>query len=395
MQLFLKTANFMQRLSTLAAVLSLAFALIWACPLPDARAAEKEPIYFGAAGPFSGDNAEYGTMWKRGFDIALEEVNSQGGLDGRLIEVIYEDTQSEPKQAASVAQKFSRDHKLLAVMGDFTTTATWSAAPIYQKAGMVQIAFTPTHPDMTKPGDYIFQLAPDQTIQAEGLAGVAIDVLGAKRLAVLNLNTDFGKAVRDNIVKAAQARGVEVVTTEAYLPTDKDFKAILAKVKALNPDVVALGSYYTDAALIMKQARDLDFKTQFIASSSVHSPALFALGGDAVNGLITISVFNFASPSPLLREFTAKYTARYKESEPDTFATQAYDTLRLLINAAAKSLEKGSLTRKSVRDELAATKDFPAVSQESITFNDKRKLAQPRLFPIIARDGHFVPYVKP
>ncbi|MDR1398047.1 MAG: ABC transporter substrate-binding protein [Desulfarculales bacterium] len=364
-------------------------------PLPQALAADKEPIYFGVAGPFSGDNAEYGAMWKRGFDIALEEINSQGGLEGRPVEVVYEDTQSDPRQAASVAQKFSRDDRLLAVLGDFSTSATWSASPIYQRAGMVQLAFNPSHPDLTKPGDCVFQLAPDQTVQAEALAGAVIDILGAKRLAVLHLNTDFGKAVRDNIVKAAQSRGVEIVTTEAYLPTDKDFRAILAKVKALAPDAVALGSYYTDTALIMKQARDLDFKTQFVASSSVHSPALFTLGGDAVNGLITNSVFNFASPSPLLQEFTAKYSARYKENEPDTFATQAYDALRLLINAAAQSLKNGDLNRKSVRDELAATKDFPAVSQATITFNAKRQLAEPHLFPIIARDGHFLPYVKP
>jgi branched-chain amino acid transport system substrate-binding protein len=362
---------------------------------PIVGAADKEPLYFGVAGPFSGDNAEYGTMWKRGYALALEEINGAGGIDGRRVELIYEDTQSDPKQAASVAQKFSRDGRLLAVMGDFTTSATWAASPIYQRAGLVQFPFNPTHPELTKGGDYVFSLSPDQSFQAETLAEVAIDVLGAKKLAVLNLNTDFGKAVRDNIVKAAGARGVEILATEAYLPADKDFKSILAKVKALNPDVIVLGSYYTDAALIMRQAKDLDINALFVASSSVHSPALFTLGGDAVNGLITISVFNFANPSPLLRQFTDKYAVLYKESEPDTFATQAYDALRLLINAAAESAQQGGISRKNIRDALAATRDFPCVSQDAVTFNDKRNPADPRLFPIVARDGRFVPYVKP
>jgi branched-chain amino acid transport system substrate-binding protein len=293
-----------------------------------------------------------------------------------------------------VAQKFVRDSRILGELGDFTTTATWSAAPIYQRAGLVQLAFNPSHPELTRPGDYVFSLAPDQSVQAEALANVAITNLGAKRLAILNLNTDFGKAVADNIANAAKARGVEVVAREAYLPTDKDFKTTLTKVKEAKPDVIALGSYYTDAALIAKQARELDVGAQLIASSSIHSPALFTLGGTAVNGLITMSVFNFGTPSPLLVRFTKTYEARYKESEPDTFATQAYDSLRIFADAANRALKKGELTRSSFRDELAATRDFPAVSQDSITYNDKRKLANPQLFPIVARDGKFVPWTK-
>jgi branched-chain amino acid transport system substrate-binding protein len=282
----------------------------------------------------------------------------------------------------------------LGELGDFTTTATWSAAPIYQRAGLVQLAFNPSHPELTRPGDYVFSLTPDQAVQAEALAEVAISNLGAKRLAILNLNTDFGKAVADNIANAAKARGVEIVAREAYLPTDKDFKTILTKVKEATPDVIALGSYYTDAALIARQARELDIRAQLIASSSIHSPALFTLGGTAVNGLITLSVFNFASPSPLLTQFTKKYEARYKESEPDTFAAQAYDALRIISDAASRAIKQGALTRASLREELAATKAFPSVSQDSITYNAKRKLADPRLFPIVAQDGKFIPWKK-
>ncbi len=366
-------------------------ALIFGFPVQGIAA---DPIYFGVAGPFTGDNAEYGIMWKRGFEIALDEINGSGGIDGRQIELVYEDTQSDPKQAANVAQKFSRDDRILGVLGDFTTSATWAAAPIYQRSGLVQLAFNPTHPKLTGPGDYIFSLAPDQSVQGEALASVAIDTLHAKKIAILHLNTDFGKAVADNIEAAAKKRNVEIVAREAYLPTDKDFKTILSKVKEQKPEVIALGSYYTDTALIVKQARELNVESQFVASSSIHSPALFTLGGDAVNGIITISVFNFATPTPLLQQFTNKYEAIYSESEPDTFATQAYDSLRLFINAAKQGAKAGGLTRKSFRDALAATKDFPAVSQESITYNQDRKLAEPKLFTIIAEHGKFVPYAQ-
>jgi len=136
----------------------------------------------------------------------------------------------------------------------------------------------------------------------------------------------------------------------------------------------------------------LGVKATFIASASVHSPALFTIGGAAVEGLITNAVFNLANPGPTLKQFIEKYKAKYDGSEPDTFAVQAYDALRLIANAAEKSAEKGPITRKSIRDELAKTKDFPGASQSFITYNATRQLDKPELFAIIAKDGKFVPY---
>jgi len=349
-------------------------------------------LYIGVAGPFSGDSAEYGAMWKKGLEIAAEEINAKGGIKGRQVKLIYEDSQADPKQAASIAQKFVNDERIIAELGDFSTNATWSASPIYQKAGLVQLAFNPSHPELTRNGDFVFQLCPTQADQAIALANLATDKLHAKKIAVLYLNTDFGKAVKDNVVKAAADKNVEVVATEAYLPTDKDFKSQLTKVKELDPDVIILGSYYTDTALIMKQAKDLSIRSTFIASSSVHSPALFSLGGDAVNGLIALSVFNIGNPGPTLKNFIAKYKEKYSGSEPDTFAVQAYDALRLIANAAEKSAEQGPITRKSIRDELAKTQEFPAASQNFITYSATRQLSNPELFPIIVKDGKFVPY---
>lgn len=357
------------------------------------KEAKEDIIYFGAGGPFTGDNAEYGVEWKKGFEIALSEINAKGVAGGRKIQVLFEDTQSDPKKSANVAQKFVRNDKILAALSDFTTNSVWSAAPIYQNAGLVQLAPNPSHPQLTKEGNFIFQLCPTQADQAKALASLATDTLKAKKLAVIYLNTDFGKAVKDNIVKEAKAKGVEVVAEEAYLPTDKDFKAQLTKIKAGNPDVLALGSYYTDGALIAKQARDLGITSQFIASSSVQSPALFKLGGKAVNGLITLSVQNVANPGPTLKNFTAKYKEKFGGKDPDTFATQAYDSIRLLSNAIEKTYAKNKkVTRAGIREELAATKDFPAASQDTITYSATRQLANPQLHPLVAQDGNFIPY---
>ncbi|MDR1534802.1 MAG: ABC transporter substrate-binding protein [Planctomycetota bacterium] len=353
-----------------------------------------EPIVFGVAGPLSGDNAEYGALWRRGFDIALEEINGSGGIAGRRIEVVYEDSRSEPRQAASIAQKFVNDPAILAELGDFTTTATWAASPIYQRGGLIQLAFNPSHPELTKGGDFVFQLCPTQSDQAKALATVTAERLRAGKVAILYLNTDFGKAVRDQVAEQLRAKGIEVVADEGYQPTDKDFKSQLTKVKALEPDVIVLGSYYTDAAIILRQARDLGIKATYIASSSVHSPALFTIGGDAVEGLITLSVFNFANPNPTQRSFFARYRAAHGNEEPNTFVAQAYDAIKLLAAAARRAAAKGGITRRSLRDELAATRDFEAVSQDTITYSPARQLADPQSFPIVARGGDFVPYAE-
>ncbi|MDR1519244.1 MAG: ABC transporter substrate-binding protein [Planctomycetota bacterium] len=353
-----------------------------------------DAIVFGVAGPLSGDNAEYGALWRRGIDIALEEINGQGGINGRKIEVIYEDSRSEPRQAANLAQKFVNDATILAELGDFTTNATWAASPIYQKGGLIQLAFNPSHPELTKGGDFVFQLCPTQTDQAKALSKVVTDRLRSRKVAILYLNTDFGKAVRDQVAEQLRSKGVEVVADDGYQPTDKDFRSQLTKVKSLNPDAIVLGSYYTDAAIIMKQAKDLGVKADYVASSSVHSPGLFAVGGDAVNGLITLSVFDFVDPTPTQSNFIAKYRAAYNNDEPNTFAVQAYDAIKLLAAAAKRADASGGITRRSLRDELAKTKDFAGASQRAITYGPTRQLADAQLFPVVARDGDFIPYEK-
>jgi branched-chain amino acid transport system substrate-binding protein len=113
-------------------------------------AAAGEPIYIGVSGPLTGQNARYGEQWKKGFDLALEEVNGGGGIDGRPLEYVFEDSQSDPKQSVVVAQKFVADPRIIVELGDFSSGASMAASPIYQRGGLVQFGFTNSHPDFTK-----------------------------------------------------------------------------------------------------------------------------------------------------------------------------------------------------------------------------------------------------
>jgi branched-chain amino acid transport system substrate-binding protein len=148
-----------QRRLTFGVLVALALALS-ACALPSPPPAQRpaeqpaaptnEPIYIGVSGPLTGPNARYGVQWKKGFDLALEAINGKGGVRGRRLEYIFEDSQSDPKQSVIVAQKFVADPRIVIELGDFSSPASMAASPIYQRAGLVQFGFTNSHPDFTK-----------------------------------------------------------------------------------------------------------------------------------------------------------------------------------------------------------------------------------------------------
>src|SRR5579859_125388 len=142
-------------------------------------AATGEPIYIGVSGPLTGPNAQYGAQWKKGFDMALDEINTSGGINNRPLAYDFEDSQSDPKQSVIVAQKFVADSRIVVELGDFSSTASMAASSIYQRAGLVQFGFTNSHPDFTKAGgDYTWSNSVTQAQESPALADFAITTLG-------------------------------------------------------------------------------------------------------------------------------------------------------------------------------------------------------------------------
>src|ERR1700677_2764398 len=176
-----------------------------------AQAASGEPVTIGVSGPLTGQNAQYGAQWKKGFDLALDEVNAKGGVKGRPLQYVFEDSQADPRQTVAIAQKFVSDPKIVVELGDFSSTASMAASPIYQRAGLVQFGFTNSHPDFTKGGDCMWSTSISQADEQPKLAAYAIKDLGLQKLAVLHLNTDWGRTSSDLFVKAAKDAGGTIV----------------------------------------------------------------------------------------------------------------------------------------------------------------------------------------
>ena len=141
-----------------------------------AESPKGEPITLGVSGPLTGQNAQYGAQWKKGFDLALDEVNRAGGVRGRPLQYVFEDSQADPRQTVAIAQKFVSDPKIVVELGDFSSTASMAASPIYQRAGLVQFGFTNSHPNFTKGGDYIWSSSVSQADEQPRLAKYATDL---------------------------------------------------------------------------------------------------------------------------------------------------------------------------------------------------------------------------
>jgi branched-chain amino acid transport system substrate-binding protein len=347
--------------------------------------AKGDPIYLGVSGPLTGPNAQYGAQWKQGFDLALDEINGAGGIKGRPLAYIFEDTQSDPRQSVAVAQKFVADPRIVAELGDFSSPASMAASPIYQKAKLVQFGFTNSHPDFTKGGDYMWSNSVSQADEQPLSAAYAIKRLGLKRIAVLHLNTDWGRTSKDIFVKAAKDMGAEIVDIEGYMADEKDFRSTLVRVRDAKPDGLMLISYYSDAALIARQVKQSGLNLPMVAASSVYSPKFVELGGDAVEGVYTASRYFPEDPRPQVRNFVTKFKAKY-DKEPDAFNAYAYDTIILM----AQVMRESGTDRKAIHDGLAKVKDVPSVIFGKATFDPAtRRVSGAMNVELVVKDGRF------
>jgi branched-chain amino acid transport system substrate-binding protein len=355
-----------------------------ACAAPGQQAAADDPLLIGVSGPITGNNAQYGAQWQKGFDLALDEINAAGGVRGRPLAYVFEDSQSDPKQSVVVAQKFVADERILVELGDFASPASMAASPIYERAGLVQFGFTNSHPDFTKGGLFTWSNSISQNDAAPLHADYVAD-LGLKRVAVLHLNTDWGKTTYDLTAQRLVERGVEVVATEAYLPDEKDFRTALTNIRNAHPDGIVFVSYYTDAALLAQQIRALGITVPIVANGSNHSPKFLELGGTAVDGVYLSSNFSPDDPRPEVQSYLQKFREKYGE-ESDYFAAHAYDTMKLI----AAAIELGGPERTAIRDALGQLKDVPSVVYGTVSFNSEtRRVESPRDARLVVRDGAF------
>ena len=349
-----------------------------------ARAAD--PIHFGVSGPFSGDRAAYGAVWKKGMNMAVDEINAAGGIKGRPIELIYQDTQSDPKQSVPVAQKFVDDERIIAELGDFSSAASMAASPIYERGKLIQFGLTNSDPKFTKGGEYMFSTAPTMQMDAALMAEVAMKRLGNKA-AVFYQASDWGDTSQQVFVERYRALGGKIAALENYLLAEKDFHSILSKGRRAGADVLVLFSYYTDGALLLLQAQDVGLKGKIIAAASCYSNKFLELGGGAVDGTIMSVLFFPEDPRPDIQRFVQAYKQRYGEA-PDQYAARAYDAVKVVAWGA----EQGGATREGIRKAFISGQSIPSLLFGSFKFDAERRVAHYDEALITVKKDKFVYY---
>ena len=352
--------------------------------------AQSDTITVGVSGPLTGQYAQYGADWQRGFDLAVAEVNDAGGINGRKLAYDFQDTQSDPRQAVAVAQRFVGDPRIVMELGDFSSAASMAASPIYQRGKLVQFGFTNSHPDFTKGGDYMWSNAPNQADDMPTLADYAIGKLGFRKLAVVYINGDWGRTSKDIGLKAIAERGATVVASEGYLPNEQDFRSTLVRVRDAGPDAIMLIAYYPDGAQVVRQARDMGLTQPVVATGSVYSPKFLELGGAAVNGVYTNANFFPDDPKPVVQRFVTGFRAKYG-SDPGSYNARAYDAMVVAITV----MRRFGTDRQAIHDGLGKVHDIPSVLFGAATFDPAtRRVTHPASVDLVVKDGKFVVWRK-
>jgi branched-chain amino acid transport system substrate-binding protein len=356
-------------------------------PLASAARAQTsgEPVVVGISGPLTGQYAQYGAQWKKGFDLAVEQANAAGGVRGRPLAYDFQDSQSDPRQSVALAQKFVNDPRIVAELGDFSSAASMAASPIYQRGQLVQFGFTNSHPDFTKGGDYMWSNAPNQAEDMPILADLVVKRLGLKKLAVLYVNGDWGKSSQELFNAAVVAIGGQVVVNEGYLPAEKDFRSTLVRVRSGAPDGIVLLSYYPDGALITRQIRAMELPQAVVAAGSIYSPKFLEIAGPAANGVFTSTNFFPEDPRPVARDFVAAFKAKFGV-EPDSYNARGYDAMMVLYTV----MKQYGADRQAVHDGLGKVRDIPSVIYGTAEFDPAtRRVAKPVNTPLVIRDDRF------
>lgn len=337
-------------------------------------------IVIGEYGSLTGGQATFGQSTHNAVMLAVDEINSGGGVNNRKIRVITEDDQSKSEEAANAVTKLISQNNVVAVLGEVASSSSLAAAPICQSNKVPMITPSSTNEKVTQVGDYIFRMCFIDPYQGEAMANFVFKQLKMKRAAILiDVKSDYSTGLAANFERVFLANGGQIVGKQSYAQGDSDFRSQLTALKATNPEVVFVPGYYNDIGQIAIQARDLGMQQPLAGGDGWESPKLFEIGGKALDGCFYSNHYHVDDPSPAVREFVQKYQERYG-AKPDALAALGYDATRVLAEAIKRA---GTTDGPKLRDAIAATKNHRGVTG-NITLDDKRNASKPAVILTIA-----------
>lgn len=332
----------------------------------DSKPAEsKEPIKVGANFELTGGIATFGNSAVNAIQLAFDEINAAGGVNGRQLELVKADNKSEAAESTNSITKLLTQDKVVAVLGPISSSNALAAAPVAQAKKIPMITPTATNPKVTveednKVKEFVFRTCFIDPFQGKVAAEFAAKSLKAKTAAIyIDSSSDYSKGLAEVFKKTFEAAGGKIVSEEAFLAKDTDFKATLTKIKNANPEVIYVPGYYEEVGKIIRQGRELGIKQAFLGGDGFDSPKLAEIAGKAnLNNAFFTNHYTPKDSAPVVQNFVTQYKTKYG-SEPDALAALGYDAAKMLVDGIKRA---GSTDAAAITKALAETKNLELVT---------------------------------
>ena len=317
------------------------------------------PITIGLVCPVTGNLAEFGKTFQIAAEIALEEINGNGGINGRELQIEVVDSKSDPKESTEAARKMVSNEKVVAVIGDYSSSACMAAAPVYEEGKLVQFSPTCNHADFAATGPYQFGIMGVTTDVAPYIIRTIVDeYLSADSVAIFYGNNETGTIVVETARQTCEELGITVTAEEPYNIGEQDFTATLSKLRQTNPDVLVTSGNAEDYVKISKQAHQMGWDIP-IVGQGIYSNQTITLGGEDVEGALTTTPFMVQEDRPDQVAFAEEYEKR-AEVAATVHAFNCYDAFQIMAQALTACGD--NITRETVQQQLASIESYDGIS---------------------------------
>ena len=347
-----------------------------------AGAANADNVKIGFNVPLTGFAAADGKSALTGAELAVEQANAAGGINGQNVELVIYDDQGSPDEAVPIAQKLiEKDQVVVAVSGSYSGS-TRAAAGIFQEAGVPYVSAYAIHPDITRAGDYVFRTSFMGEVQGRAGAYLIGETLKKKRVVVITLKNDFGQSLAAGFKEVAAKYGVEIVAEYEYGMKDRQFGPIVSQVKNDNPDVIYATGYFFNAGPLVSQLRAAGVTAQVIGQEGYDSQQFIEIAGPAAEGTIITTSLDRDSEAQVTKDFIAAFEKKAGH-KVDMVAASAHTAVNVVVEAMKKA---GTTDRKAIRDAVAETN--LVASTGTITFNQLGEVRKDVQVQIV-KDGNW------
>ena len=344
-----------------------------------------DEILIASANPMTGNSSDFGDIKVKAIQLAFDEVNQTGGINGKQLRLIIGDDASSPKESHKLAVTLTANQQVLAVIGHFNSANTLASRNVYNGAGMPVItdSVNKSITDGTTP--YLFRIIPTDQVAAGQIVEYAFNKLYFEKYAIIYVNNAYSTDMKEYFRQKIRELGGEITTQEVFFEgRTTDFTPELEKIKNSAPDSIIFVGYVKEAALIIRQARNMGITTPFISTDGISSEQLITLGGTAVEGIRLNGFFHTAMKEKTAQNFSKAFIERYGK-EPDSSAALAYDAAKILIEA----IRKNGASREGIYTYLTKLNEYPGVTG-NITFDAKHDVPT-KIIMLTVKDGKFVP----